>query len=112
VNELQTFVTTWFITEKLSPLQLGLHHFNTPSKESSYTNMKSQLTDYKLGRKRNFLFLSILCSFFFEQVPGLCPRGQIIPHGPHDAAIAWWTKVMRLKGGGRVPIPYNDEFLF
>jgi hypothetical protein len=62
---------------------------------SLLANMKSQLTDYKLGRKRNFGFVSILCSFFFEQVPGLDPRVEIVPRGPHDPAMAWWTEVMR-----------------
>jgi hypothetical protein len=36
---------------------------------SLLANMKSQLTDCKLGRMRNFGFASILCSFFFERVP-------------------------------------------
>jgi hypothetical protein len=79
---------------------------------SLLANMKSQLTDCKLGRKRNFRFVSILCSFFFEQVPGLGPRVEIVLHGPRDPAMAWWTEVMRWQGGGRVPTPYNDEFFF
>jgi hypothetical protein len=48
---------------------------------SLLANMKSQLMDCKQGRKRNFGFASILCSFFFEWVPGLSPRVEIIPHG-------------------------------
>jgi hypothetical protein len=74
--------------------------------------MKSQLMDCKQGRKRNFGFASILCSFFFEWVPGLSPRVEIIPHGPRDPSMSWWTDVMRRLGGGRVPTPYNDEFFF
>jgi hypothetical protein len=58
-------------------------------------NMKSQLIDYKLGRKRNFRFTSIHCSFFFERVPGLVPRVDIVPHGTHDQSMARWTEVMR-----------------
>jgi hypothetical protein len=42
-------------------------------------NMKSQLRECKQGDKRNFMFASILCSFFFEQVPHLGPRVEIIP---------------------------------
>jgi hypothetical protein len=74
--------------------------------------MKSQLADYKLGRKRKFDFTSILCSFFFERVPRLGPRVYIILCGPRDIAMAWWTEVMRCQGGGRVPKPYNDGFFF
>jgi hypothetical protein len=33
---------------------------------SLLTNMKRELTDCKQGRKRNFGFTSILCSFFFD----------------------------------------------
>jgi hypothetical protein len=74
--------------------------------------MKNQLIDCKLGRKRNFGFASILCSFFFEQVPSLGHRVDIIPHGPLDPAMEWWNKVMRWQGGGRVLTPYNDDFFF
>jgi hypothetical protein len=79
---------------------------------SLLANMKSQLTDLKEGMKRDFGFSYILCSFFFERVPGLIPRVEIIPHGPHDLAMSWWTEVMRRLGGGRVPTPYNYEFFF
>jgi hypothetical protein len=74
--------------------------------------MKSQLTECKQGSKRNFEFASILCSFFFERVPGLGPRVDIIPCGPCDIAMAQWIEVMRRQGGGRVPTPYNDDFFF
>jgi hypothetical protein len=72
--------------------------------------MKSQLTDHKQGRKRNFGFASILCIFFFERVPVLIPRVEIIPCGPCDPTMSWWTKVIRQLGGGWVTTPYNDEF--
>jgi hypothetical protein len=36
----------------------------------------------------------------------------MILHGPHDPTMSRWTDVMRWLGGGRVPTPYNDEFLF
>ena len=45
------------------------------------SNMKQQLSDYKMGRVQNFGFGSILSTFFFEQVPGLSPRVDIAPHG-------------------------------
>jgi hypothetical protein len=75
-------------------------------------NMKSQLTNCKHERKMNFRFTSILCSFFFERVLGLRPRVEIIPRGPRDPTMSWWTEVMRQLGGGRVTTPYNDEFFF
>jgi hypothetical protein len=73
-------------------------------------NMKRQLTECKLGRKRNFWFSSILCIFFFERVLGLGPIFEILPRGPHDPAIVRWTRVMRCKGGGRVPTPVIHNF--
>jgi hypothetical protein len=79
---------------------------------SLLANIKSQLTNYKQGRKRNFGFTSILCSFFFEQVLGLNPRVDIDPHRLLDPAMSQWTEVMRWLGGGRVPTPYNNEFFF
>jgi hypothetical protein len=79
---------------------------------SLLTNMKSQLTDCKQGRKRNFGFASILCSFFFERVPGLSPRVEIIPQDRMIQTMSRWTDVMRWLGGGRVPTPYNDELFF
>jgi hypothetical protein len=74
--------------------------------------MKIQLTDNKLGRKRNFRFMSILYSFFFERVLEFGPRVDIVLNGPRDPAIAWCTEVMRQQGRGRVPTPYNDDFFF
>jgi hypothetical protein len=79
---------------------------------SLLANMKSQLMDCKQGKKRNFGFAYILCSFFFERIPGLIPIVDIIPHEPCDPAMSWWTNVMRHLGDGRVPTPYNDEFFF
>jgi hypothetical protein len=50
--------------------------------------------DFKQGKKRNFIFASILCSFFFERVPSLSPRVEITPHGLRDPSISWWTDVI------------------
>jgi hypothetical protein len=84
------------------PLMLYSLDFLRPTIYDWFTslmaNMKSQLTDCKLDRKRNFGFTYILCSFFFEWVPRLGPRVAIVPHGPHDPTMAWWTKVMRCQG--------------
>jgi hypothetical protein len=62
---------------------------------SLLANMKSQLTYCKLGIKRNFGFTSILCSFFFEWVPILGPRVDIVLHGPCNLDMTRWTDVMR-----------------
>jgi hypothetical protein len=74
--------------------------------------MKIHMTDCKQGRKRNFRFTSVLCSFFFERVPGLSPRVEIAPRRLLDPTMSQWNEVMRQLGGGRVPFPYNDEFFF
>jgi len=66
----------------------------------------------KQGGKRNYEFASIFCSFFFKRVPGLGPRVEILPRGPHNLAMARWTEVMRWQGGGRVSTPYNEEFFY
>ena len=44
------------------------------------SNMKQQLSDYKMGRVQNFGFDSILSTFFFERVLGLSPRVGVPPH--------------------------------
>jgi hypothetical protein len=68
-------------------------------------NMKSQLTDCKQGKMRNFIFASILCSFFLERVPSLSPRVDITLHIKRDPTMSWWTDVMKRLGGGRVSTP-------
>ena len=73
-------------------------------------NMKQQLTDYKLGRTRNFGFVSILSTLFFERVLGLIPRVPIASHGHWDIAQLCWEGVMQHLGGGRVSIPYPPDF--
>ena len=79
---------------------------------SLLTNMKGQLTECKQGSKQNFGFASILCSLFFEWVPSLGPRVEILPRGPHDPAMVRWIEVMKWQGGGRVSTPYNTDFFF
>jgi hypothetical protein len=51
-------------------------------------NMKIQFTECKQEGNRNFGFASILCSFFFEWVPGLGPRVEILLRGPRNPAMA------------------------
>ena len=74
------------------------------------SNMKKQLSDYKMGRVRNFSFNSILSTFFFERVLGLSPRVDIPPHGVRDPAQRRWETIMRRLGGGRLANPYPMDF--
>jgi hypothetical protein len=55
---------------------------------SLLANMKSHLADCKHGKKRNFGFTSIFCSFLFERVLGLSPRVDISPHIPSDSTMS------------------------
>ena len=49
------------------------------------SNMKQQLSDFKMVRVQNFGFSSILSTFFFERVPGLSPRVDVPLHGVQDS---------------------------
>jgi hypothetical protein len=44
------------------------------------TCMKTQLTDCKLWKRKNFGFGSVLCAFFFERVLGISPRDFVKEH--------------------------------
>jgi hypothetical protein len=68
--------------------------------------------DCKKGKNRSLGLASILCSFLFERIRGLIPRVDIIPHGPCDPSMSWWTNVKWQLGGGRVQTPHNYEFFF
>ena len=74
------------------------------------SNMKQQLSDYKMGRVWNFGFGGILSTFFFEWVPGLGPTVDIVPLGVWDPSQRHWKNVMRRLGGGRVANPYPVDF--
>jgi len=41
------------------------------------TSMKTQLSSIQKGQTKNFGYGTILCSFFFEKVPGLRPRVSV-----------------------------------
>ena len=74
--------------------------------------MKRHLIEFKLARKRNFGFASVLCSFLLKWVPSLGPRVDNVLHGPRDPTMAWWIEVMRCQGDVKVLTSYNNEFLF
>ena len=73
-------------------------------------NMKQRLIDCKLGRVRNFVFTSILTTFFFECILRLIPRVEITPHDAQDPSQLHWANVMQRLGGGRVANPYPAYF--
>ena len=56
--------------------------------------MKRQLTECRMWRHRNFGFGTILCSFFFERVPSLCPRETIGGHKASLPALCRWVTLL------------------
>ena len=67
--------------------------------------MKQQITDYKMGRIRNFGFGSILSAFFFERVSRLIPRVEIAPHRVRDPSQLHWPLSCRDWEGEEWPTP-------
>jgi hypothetical protein len=55
---------------------------------SVLANMKSQLTNFKQEKKRNFEFASIMCIFLFEWILCLIPTVDIISHGPCNPTMS------------------------
>ena len=68
---------TFYAVECMRPT---VYDWSTPL----LSNMKQELSEYKMGRVRNFSFDSILSTFFFELVPRLSPRVDVPPHGFQD----------------------------
>jgi len=59
------------------------------------TNMKSQLTSIQKGQTKNFGYGTILCSFFFEKVPGLRPKVSVSISSPRDPQMDRWADLMK-----------------
>ena len=72
--------------------------------------MKKQLYDYKLGKKKNVGYSSILTAFLFERVPALSPRVRLPPSPPHDPRLTRWGDVFLRQGGGETRGRFDDEF--
>ena len=64
-------------------------------RKSLLSAMKQQLIDYKLAKKKNFMFSIILSSLFFERVLGHSPRFDVPPHSLRDMTQTCWVEVMR-----------------
>ena len=75
------------------------------------TNMKSQLTSIQKGQTKNFGYGTILCSFFFEKVPGLRPKLSVSISSPRDPQMGRWADLMKCLGGEDMPrMTFDDEF--
>lgn len=75
------------------------------------TNMKNQLISIQKGQKKNFGYGTVLCSFFFEKVPGLRPKVLSTTISPRDPRMGRWANLMKRLGGGDVPrTTFDDDF--
>ena len=73
--------------------------------------MKKQLSDCKRGRRKNFVYSSILVAFFFERVPSLSPAVPLPFSSPHHPRLSRWGEIsLRQGGGGSVQSVYDDDF--
>jgi len=67
------------------------------------TNMKNQLNSIQMGQTINFGYGTILCSFFFEKVPGLQPKVLSTVSNSRDPWMGSWANLMKHLGGDDVP---------
>jgi len=59
----------------------------------------------------NFGYKTILCSFFFERVHGLCPKVISTINSARDPWMGRWAGLMKQLGCGEVPkTTFDDEF--
>jgi len=73
--------------------------------------MKNQLTSIQKGRTKNFRYGTILCSLFFEKVPGLQPKVLLTISNPRDLWMGRCANLMKRLGSGDVPrMTFDDEF--
>jgi len=73
-------------------------------------NMKTQLTEWKNEKMKNFRYGNILCSFFFETVPSISPRVFMAPHTLWEPCLLWWSNLIQCLGGGRLLNAHDDAF--
>jgi hypothetical protein len=74
--------------------------------------MKTQLTDNKLQKNKNFGFGSILCTFLFERVSMMSPRAHIREHLRSWHVMVQWTELLAWLGRWQLCNPYDDECFF
>ena len=74
-------------------------------------NIKKQIIDCKLGKKKNFDYPSIiLTAFFFERVPALSPKVTLSHPHSCELRLTTWRDVLVRQGGGDIRDGYDDEF--
>lgn len=72
--------------------------------------MKRQLTECREWNNKNFGFGTILCSFFFERVPGLSSRETVRGHVASVPTVCRWEALLPRQGGGRTIEVFDDTF--
>ena len=72
--------------------------------------MKKQLSDCRIGKKKNFVYVSILVAFLFKRVPSLILAVTLPPYPPRDPRITWWGDVFLRWGGGEIQGDYYGDF--
>ena len=65
-------------------------------------NMKKQLNDCKLAKKKNFGYPNILTTFFFERVSSLSPKVTLPHPHPHEPRLTRWENVLVRQAGGDI----------
>lgn len=63
-----------------------------------------------MGRKKNFGYGSLICSFFFERVPALAPLVSLPPSPQREPRMKMWTVLWYTLEGG--PSCHYDEYFF
>ena len=73
-------------------------------------NLCKKLNACHEGRKKEFGYGNILCSFFFEKVTGLQPRIPLELPPPSVPRMLRWGVVFYRHGGGEGPHTFNGYF--
>jgi hypothetical protein len=71
--------------------------------------MKKQLTKCRSGGLKQFIYRSILVSFFLESVPVLLLQLEWVIPAPQDPRMKRWVDLMARHVAGHI-IKYNDVF--
>jgi hypothetical protein len=76
---------------------------------SMLASVRTQLTTCKMGRQKNFVYGSLICSFFFERIPALTPRVSLLPLPLREPQMMRWTRLW-YRLGGRPTRHYEEDF--
>jgi hypothetical protein len=72
--------------------------------------MKRQLTECHGRENKNFGFMTILFSLFFERVPIIHPRETVWGHEASLPALCRWATLLPRQGGRRTIEAFDDKF--